>query len=72
MSEEVEVLPPVKIAFVIDGEVVEVLHTDYRLGAILLSEPIMIDVSETQDLGSLMGATYDQETGKFIIQPAKE
>lgn len=42
-------LPPVKLAFIIDNEVVDILHTDERLAAIFLSEPLIIDVSEKVD-----------------------
>ena len=45
-ESEAIVLPPVKVAFVIDNKVVDVLHTDERLSAIFLSEPIIIDVTE--------------------------
>jgi hypothetical protein len=49
MTEEVQptqpVLPPNKIAFVIDGKVVDVFHTDDRLAAILLSGPVILDVA---------------------------
>ena len=38
--------PPVKIAFIIDGKVVDVLHTDERLAAIFLSDPVVIDVTK--------------------------
>jgi hypothetical protein len=44
MSEENQV-PPIKIAFIIDNEVVDILHTDERLAAIFLSEPKMVDVT---------------------------
>lgn len=66
MAEE---LPPVKLAFVIDGEVVDLLFTDERLAAIFLSEPIIVDVTElieTEGKGSvLVGSIYDPETKKF-------
>ena len=61
----VPVLPPVKVAFIIDGEVVDVLHTDERLGAIFLSEPAMVDVSEHYAANpgiNLVNATYDGTT----------
>ena len=61
-------LPPVKIAFVIDNEVVDVLHTDARLGAIFLSEPLILDVSDKADgiaIQGLVGASYDPTTGVF-------
>jgi hypothetical protein len=34
-----------RIAFVIDNRVVQVMETDERLGAILLSNPIIVDVT---------------------------
>ena len=54
--------PPVKIAFVIDGEVADVLHTDERLGAIFLSQPMIVDVTEwyaAHPEKNLVKATYD-------------
>jgi hypothetical protein len=38
-------LPAKKIAFVIDDQIVEVLHTNETLGAILLSNPTIVDIS---------------------------
>lgn len=38
--------PPVKLAFIIDGKVLDMLHTDDRLAAIFLSEPTIIDVTD--------------------------
>lgn len=61
-------LPPVKIAFVIDGEVVDILHTDNRLAAIFLSSPTVIDV--TNDFGSgiiVPGSKYDKKTKTFTF-----
>jgi hypothetical protein len=60
-------LPPIKIAFVIDGQVVDVLHTDERLGAIFLSQPVIVDVTDwylanTDPSKNLVGATYDGES----------
>lgn len=56
-------LPPVKVAFVIDGEVVDVIHTDERLAAILLSAPIIVDVTETAPANrSIVGWNYDGTT----------
>lgn len=70
MSEE-NLLPsmPVKVAFIIDNEVVDILHTDERLGAILLSNPLIIDVSDhINDLGQFsltVGSKYNQEDESF-------
>lgn len=58
-------LPPVKIAFVIDGKVVDVLHTDERLAAIFLSTPTIVDVTEwvaANPSTNLVDATYDGTT----------
>lgn len=55
-------LPPVKIAFVIDGEVVDVLHTDDRLGALFLSQPTIVDATEwvqNNPEQRLVGGTWD-------------
>ena len=38
-------LPPIKIAFILDGEVVDILHTDERLAAIFTSNPTIMDVT---------------------------
>lgn len=65
-------LPPVKIAFVIDGVVVDVLHTDARLGAIFLSNPTIIDVttwSEENPGKNLVKATYTGSS--FVLSPTE-
>lgn len=61
-------LPPFKIAFVIDGEIVDILHTDERLASIFLSNPTIIDVSGMlKEQGGVVevGATYNDETKEF-------
>lgn len=61
-------LPPVKVAFIIDNQVVDILHTDERLAAIFLSEPVILDVTEFQrdeTTQILVGSTYDPETKTF-------
>lgn len=60
-------LPPVKLAFVIDGEVADILHTDDRLGAIFTSNPVVINVTEimASDYPVLVGSTYNAETNTF-------
>ena len=62
-------MPPVKIAFVIDNEVVDVLHTDDRLAAIFLSEPLILDVTDIFQ-NQLVGQIYDPETKTFSPKPA--
>ena len=39
-------LPPIKIAFIIDNKVVEILNTDERLSAVFLSNPLILDVTD--------------------------
>lgn len=65
--------PPVKLAYIIDNEIVDILHTDERLGAIMLSEPLIIDISENfydeeNRPTILVGALYDPETNTFTNQ----
>lgn len=64
---EVPNMPPNKVAFIIDNELVDIIHTDDRLAAIFLSDPVMIDVSDRELVkdGIIIGATYDPSTGKF-------
>jgi hypothetical protein len=66
-------LPPVKIAFIIDGEVVDILHTDERLGAIFTSNPIIKNVTGnlyTDDNGIVsVGSLYNVETDEFLPKP---
>lgn len=61
-------VPPIKIAFVIDNEVLDILHTDERLAAILLSNPVIIDVTDNlyENGGKVqLGSTYDPDTKEF-------
>ena len=65
--------PPVKIAFVIDNQVVDVLHTDDRLGAIFLSDPVTVDVTDLFNENKMVfpGETYNPDTKAFsrILEP---
>jgi hypothetical protein len=61
---------PIKLVFVIDGRVQDLLGTQDRLAAILLSEPLVLDVSELiKDPSNniQMNAKYDYTTGKFTL-----
>ena len=67
-------LPANKLAMVIDGEVVDILHLDNRIAAILLSEPKIIDISElyAADNNSVrVGSKYDEETKEFTNTPVE-
>lgn len=62
MTESTPALPPVKIAFVLDGQVVDVLHTDDRLAALFLSQPTIVDATEWVEANPqkrLVGGTWD-------------
>jgi hypothetical protein len=59
-------LPPVTIAFVIDGVVVDVLHTDERLAAIFLSEPKVVDITPEDGMQKVfVDYLYNDETNTF-------
>ena len=65
MTEHTPELPPIKIAFVIDGKVVDVLHCDDRLAAIFLSDPVILDITErvnSSENGNFVNATWDGTT----------
>jgi hypothetical protein len=67
MNQSVE-LPKDRVAFVIDGEVVEILYVNEKLAAILNSNPLILDVTGlTVDAGGIVerGILYDYETKTF-------
>ena len=68
MTQQTPELPPIKLAFVLEGEVVDVLYTDERLSAIFTSSPTVIDVTDliNNDKDSVkVGFKYDSETNMF-------
>jgi hypothetical protein len=57
-------LPPIKVAFVIDNTIVDILHTDRRLADIFLSNGVVVDItSSTESIQS--GWIYNSETEQF-------
>ena len=64
-TETPRVLPPNIVAYVIDNQVVQIIHLDERMAAIVLSEPLAIDVTELGKQGVRQGDIYDPETGTF-------
>jgi len=52
------------LAFIIDGEVVQVMGTDERLAAILLSEPIIVDITGVEP-SLVTSANFDVTTNSF-------
>ena len=76
MSEQHAPTPPVKLAFIIDNTVLDVLHTDDRLAAIFLSEPLIIDVSDKyaeltggDPRVSIVNWTFDGENFTPPVEP---
>ena len=70
-NQEVQ-LPPYKLAFIIDGEIADILHTDERLEAIFTSNPLVIDVTGNliEEGGNVVvGGTYNYETKEFGPRP---
>jgi hypothetical protein len=71
MTEQPQ-LPPHKLAFIIDGEVADVLHTDARLAAIFLSNPLIVDITEDNAVPAgknIVGYGYNPETNVFTEKP---
>lgn len=57
-------MPPIKVAFVIDNTIVDILHTDRRLADIFLSNAVILDItSSTENVEA--GWIYNSETGQF-------
>lgn len=66
-------LPPVRLAFIIDNNVVDVLHTDERLAAIFLSNPVVIDITEYENTETIsIDSIYDPSTGQFTPAPPQQ
>lgn len=62
-------MPPIKLAFIIDNVVTDILHTDERLAAIFLSEPVILDITDrmnTSEAADIVpNSVYDPETDTF-------
>jgi hypothetical protein len=72
MTDQQNNVPPRRLAFIIDEEVVEVLHTDDRLAAILLSDPLAVDVTDSVPndiIRELVGKLYNKKTQEFTDKP---
>ena len=56
--------PYCSLAFVIDGEIVQIMSTDERMAAILLSNPDIVDITgEPHEM--VKSETYDVTTKTF-------
>jgi hypothetical protein len=56
------------IAFVIDGQVVEIIHCQSKMAAILLSEPLIVQIPE----GQVIKPGWRYEEGKFVLPEQKQ
>lgn len=68
MAEDIQ-LGPIRLAFIIDNQVVDLLHTDERFKSIFMSNPLIIDVTNIEDTPGqyvMVGSTYDPATGNFL------
>lgn len=53
---------PIHIAFVIDGVVEDIIHCNERLGMLLLSDPVIVEV---EDIEVSIEWTYDEDSNTF-------
>lgn len=58
-------VPPVKVALILDDTVIDVLYTDDRLAAILLSSPTVVDATDTGP-EPIVGWSFD---GEKLVKP---
>jgi len=55
------------IAFMIDGDVQHTLGTDPKFAAILLSDPVIVDITDEPNIRSIgVGTTYDELSQTYI------
>lgn len=67
--------PPIKLAFIIDNEVADILHTDERLSAIFLSNPTVLDVTDRIGVNPnsvLPGMIYNPESDEYTMPESEE
>jgi hypothetical protein len=57
--------PPHRILFIIDNRVEDMIYTQSRMAAILLSDPIIFDGTELEDTDVYVGYSFDPETNTF-------
>jgi hypothetical protein len=65
-------LPPIRLAFILDDQIVDVLHTDPRLAAIFLSDPVVLDVTDSIEVehnNIFVGAYYNPVEKTFYAAP---
>lgn len=52
------------VAIILDGEVQDIIRTEARLAAMLLSDPTFVDITEIENKPGI-GVKYDIEKGEF-------
>lgn len=72
-ENEMQAMTPIRVAFIIDNVVADVLHTDERLAAIFLSDPVVVDITNLDNVNLIRsGATYDPATNIFVPAEVEE
>jgi hypothetical protein len=64
-TEPTRVLPPNIVAYVIDNKVVQTIFVDDRMAAVVLSEPLVLNITDRGVNTVLQGDIYDPETNTF-------
>ena len=64
-EEPTRVIPPNIIAYVLDNTVEQITHVNDRTAAILLSEPLILNVTDRGIRAVQKGDIYDPETNTF-------
>lgn len=59
------------VAIVLDGQIQEIIRTEARLWALLLSNPQFIDITENESR-PMLGWEYNEETMEFISPNEKD
>lgn len=62
MHSEVKIY---SIAIILDGEVQDIIRTEAKLAAMILSDPIFVDTTDLEKNPGI-GTKYDSEKGEFI------
>ena len=57
--------PVYKVAVILDGQVQDVIRTEARMAAMLLSDPIFVDISN-MDPQPGINTRYSEEKGEFL------
>ena len=68
MTEITPPMPANKIAFVIDGKVVDIIYAHDRLAAVLLIDPLILDITDVKSESNTdihMDYTYNETTKTF-------